>query len=185
MYHGYFCARLRRVLGYLCLALLAWLGLTLVRQATAGPLRVHGHVHYDDGPATDCTVGGTWLWSCSPEEEKRVVAALYNRYCVRCHAQDGRGVWDIPGVPSFADPRWQACRTDGQIVRILVEGRGGIMPAFRGTLSLEEDWAMARYLRTFVPGQEATPPYPRGSEKDDEKKSEKNDTLPMPKKLGK
>ncbi len=35
---------------------------------------------------------------------------------------------------------------------------------------------MARYLRTFVPGNEATLPYPRGGEKD---------VLPPPAKAGK
>jgi hypothetical protein len=32
------------------------------------------------------------------------------------------------------------------------------MPPFRGTLTLEESWAMARYLRTFVPGTEVSRP---------------------------
>jgi hypothetical protein len=32
------------------------------------------------------------------------------------------------------------------------------MPTFRGTLNLEEACAMARYLRTFVPGTEVTRP---------------------------
>ena len=32
------------------------------------------------------------------------------------------------------------------------------MPPWRGTLSLEEAWAMGRYLRTFVPGTEASRP---------------------------
>ena len=32
------------------------------------------------------------------------------------------------------------------------------MPPFRGTLTLEEAWAMARYLRTLVPGTEASRP---------------------------
>src|SRR5262249_34220283 len=135
------------------------------------------------GPVGDC-VGGTWLWSCSPEEERRVIAGLYNRYCLRCHGVDGRGVWDMPGVPSFADPRWQASRSDAQIVRILIEGRGAVMPAFRGTLSLEEDHAMARYLPTFVPGNEGWVPFPRGGEKDADKEGPKDgarETLPLPK----
>src|SRR5262245_53136453 len=45
-------------------------------------------------------VGGTWYWLRSPEDEKRVVIGLYNRYCIRCHGIDGRGVWDIPDVPN-------------------------------------------------------------------------------------
>jgi mono/diheme cytochrome c family protein len=94
----------------------------------------------------------------SPEEEKVVVASLFNRYCIRCHGVDGRGVWDIPGVPDFTNTRWQASRSDDQIARIIIEGRGAVMPPFRGTLTLEEACAMARYLRSFVPGMEISRP---------------------------
>src|ERR1700680_4638075 len=80
----------------------------------------------------------------------------FNRYCIRCHGVDGRGVWDIPDVPDFTNARWQACRSDGQLARAILEGRGAVMPPFRGTLTLEDAWAMARYLRTFVPGTEAS-----------------------------
>jgi Cytochrome C oxidase, cbb3-type, subunit III len=103
-------------------------------------------------------VGGTWYWLRSPEQEKRVVMALFNRYCIRCHGVDGRGVWDIPDVPNFANPRWQASRADGELARAILEGRGSVMPPFRGTLSLEEAWAIARYVRTFVPGTEMSRP---------------------------
>ena len=109
--------------------------------------------------------GGTWYWLRSPDEEKRVVAGLYNRYCIRCHGVDGRGIWDIPDVPNFTNIHWQASRSDGQIARIILEGRGAVMPPFRGTLTLEESWAMARYLRTFVPGTEASRPDFSQSEK--------------------
>src|SRR5207253_7664825 len=94
----------------------------------------------------------------SPEQEKRVVASLFNRYCIRCHGVDGRGVWDIPDVPDFTNARWQSSRSDAQLARIILEGRGAVMPPFRGTLSLEEAWAMARYLRTFVPGTQTSRP---------------------------
>src|SRR5262249_18363294 len=83
---------------------------------------------------------------------------LYNRYCIRCHGVDGRGVWDIPGIPDFTDVRWQNCRTDAEIVRIIIEGRGAVMPAFRGTLALDEAWGLAHYLRSFVPGTEMSKP---------------------------
>jgi hypothetical protein len=103
-------------------------------------------------------VGGTWYWLRSPDEEKRVVIALFNRYCIRCHGVDGRGVWDIPDVPNYTNPHWQASRTDGQLARSILEGRGAVMPPFRGTLSLEEAFALARYVRTFVPGTEVSRP---------------------------
>ena len=101
---------------------------------------------------------GAWYWMRSPEQEKRVIMSLYNRYCIRCHGVDGRGVWDIPDVPDFTNGRWQVSRSDAQIVRGTLEGRGACMPAFRGTLTLEEAWAMARYLRTFMPGSEMPRP---------------------------
>jgi mono/diheme cytochrome c family protein len=103
-------------------------------------------------------VGGTWYWLRSPEEEKRVVASLYNRYCIRCHGVDGRGVWDIPGVPDFTNVRWQESRSDAERARIILEGRGAVMPPFRGVLSLEEAYAIGRYLHTFVPGTEVSRP---------------------------
>jgi hypothetical protein len=103
-------------------------------------------------------IEGTWYWLRSPDEEKRVVMSLYNRYCIRCHGVDGRGVWDIPDVPDFTNARWQATRSDSQLVRSILEGRGAVMPLFRGSLSLDESWGMARYLRTFIPGTEASKP---------------------------
>lgn len=121
---------------------------------------------------------GTWYWMRSPEEEKRVIMGLYNRYCIRCHGVDGRGVWDIPDVPDFTNARWQACRSDGQLARATLEGRGAVMPPFRGTLTLEEAWAMARYLRTFVPGTEVSRPDVGQSEK-----PAAGPSLPAPKKL--
>jgi mono/diheme cytochrome c family protein len=102
--------------------------------------------------------GGTWFWVRSPDEERRVIIGLYNRYCIRCHGVDGRGVWDIPNVPNFTNAHWQASRSDSQLVRIILEGRGAVMPPFRGTLTLEEGWGMARYLRTFLPGTETPRP---------------------------
>jgi hypothetical protein len=110
------------------------------------------------GPLLTEEPGGTWYWLRSPEEEKRVVAGLYNRYCIRCHGVDGRGIWDIPDVPDFTNARWMASRSDGQLARAILEGRGAVMPPFRGALSLEEAWAMARYLRTLIPGTEVSRP---------------------------
>jgi len=35
--------------------------------------------------------GATWYWMRSPEQEKTVVMGLFHKYCIRCHAVDGRG----------------------------------------------------------------------------------------------
>jgi hypothetical protein len=117
-----------------------------------------GHGCAPDGIQLSGEPGGSWYWQRTAEDERQVVAGLFNRYCIRCHGVDGRGVWDIPGIPDFTNARWQACRSDGQLARIILEGRGAVMPPFRGTLTLEESWAMARYLRTFIPGTETPRP---------------------------
>jgi mono/diheme cytochrome c family protein len=84
--------------------------------------------------------------------------SLFNRYCIRCHGVDGRGVWDIPDVPDFTNTAWQATRPDSYRTRVILQGRGAVMPAFQGTLTLEEACAMARYLHTFVPGSQPSRP---------------------------
>jgi hypothetical protein len=139
-----------------------WAGIGRPHESQASCLgALFGHRHACDCapyPAGDGPLGGTWYWLRSPEEEKRIVAGLYNRYCIRCHGVDGRGVWDIPGVPDFTNVRWQESRSDAERARIILEGRGAVMPPFRGALTLEEAYAIGRYLRTFVPGTEASRP---------------------------
>jgi mono/diheme cytochrome c family protein len=114
----------------------------------------------------------------APEEQKKVIIGLYNRYCIRCHGLDGRGVWDIPKVPDFTDKGWQASRSDAQMVRAILEGGKGtpekrrdslklpppskhpgilhwaVMPSFRDILTPEQASGMARFLRNFVPAME-------------------------------
>jgi mono/diheme cytochrome c family protein len=165
---GWTTAAVTRRYGLSILLMTALVGGAAVclRAAAGGPLGIQGwhgrHMGVRECPSSDCPfckgIAGNWYWLRSPDEEKRAVAALYNRYCIRCHGVDGRGVWDIPDVPNFTNPRWQACRSDDQLARIIIEGRGAVMPPFRGTLSLEEACAMARYLRTFVPGTELPRP---------------------------
>jgi hypothetical protein len=128
----------------------------------------------DDGQFVD-DVEGDWYWMRCPEQEKRVVVSQYNRYCIRCHGVDGRGVWDIPDVPNFANARWQATRSDRQLACSILEGRGAVMPPFRGALTLEESWALARYIRTLVPGTEASRP-----ETDKPEKPAPPEKIPVP-----
>jgi hypothetical protein len=114
-------------------------------QASAGwSLGCWKERHFTGGPFAGCgeeppsvEVGGAWYWLRSPEQEKRVVISIFNHYCIRCHGIDGRGVSDIPDVPNFTNARWQASHTDGQLARAILEGRGSVMPPWRGVVSLE------------------------------------------------
>jgi hypothetical protein len=100
---------------------------------------------------------GSW-WPGGPEEEQRVVRRLYSRSCVRCHAVDGRGSWDIPNVPDFSSARWHTYRSDDQLARVILEGWGAWMPAFRGAVTLDEAFALARHLRTFIRSPDSDQP---------------------------
>ena len=62
----------------------------------------------------------------------------------------------MPDVGDFTSASWQASRTDEQLARLIYEGRGALMPAFRGTLTKDECYAMARYLRRFAAGESTT-----------------------------
>jgi hypothetical protein len=146
------------------------LTIVTVRPATAGCAcgktwphfrcaHVHGMGHaVGPGDISNMDTGGTWYWVRSPEQERRVAMNLYNRYCIRCHSVDGRGVWDIPDVPDFTNSIWQATRPEAYRSRVILEGRGAVMPTFRGIITLEEACALARYLNTFVPGAEISRP---------------------------
>jgi cytochrome c553 len=126
-------------------------------EAQAGPWHWF-HPHHDDGGPPVDGVGQDWLWDRSPDLEQVVVASLYNRYCMRCHGSDGRGTWNMPRLPDFSNPHWQASRSNAFIERAIIQGRWGCMPAFREVISCQEAAALACYLRTFVPGTELSRP---------------------------
>ena len=74
--------------------------------------------------------------------------SVYLEMCASCHGQDGSA-----RSPSghkmhgqdFTDTKWQASRTDGQIVKVILDGKGH-MPAFRGTLSEPEALALVQQV---------------------------------------
>ena len=144
--------------------LLSFAGLALVSEgAEAGwPGRFWGVGSHPAGTcvAEPCTedIGGSWYWLRSPEQEKRIIMSLYNRYCIRCHGVDGRASGTSRTCPILPTPAGRRAAPTPSSSRFILEGRGAVMPAFRGTLTLEEAWAMSRYLRTSIPGSEMARP---------------------------
>lgn len=74
---------------------------------------------------------------------------VFLEMCASCHGQDGSA-----RMPSgrkmhgqdFTDPKWQASRTDAQIVKVIQGGKGHMMPAFRGMLSESDTLALVQLV---------------------------------------
>jgi len=87
-------------------------------------------------------------------EAIEVGKALYGSQCVMCHGARGDGKGDVAvsmkmKLPSFADPKVQAKRTDGELFYIMTMGHGD-MPGEKRLLD-QNKWEIVRYLRTLAP----------------------------------
>jgi mono/diheme cytochrome c family protein len=85
-----------------------------------------------------------------PAETKR----LFDSACGKCHGSDGRG-----GVPAaeglapprnFADPAFQASRTDAQLREVIVKGKGQ-MPPFGKLFDEPQLDQLVAHVRGFNP----------------------------------
>lgn len=86
---------------------------------------------------------------------------LYVKECQVCHGSSGKG--DGSKAPElrvnpgdFAHPRMSE-QTDGELFWKITQGRTP-MPAYRGTLSQKQRWALVNYLRTLGGRAGAAPP---------------------------
>ena len=82
--------------------------------------------------------------------------------CARCHGLAGRGdavaAQDVK-TPDFADRRWQAERSDEELVKAITKGgaavgRNAAMPAWEGALKPGEIQLMVKLVRSFGQGNE-------------------------------
>jgi mono/diheme cytochrome c family protein len=88
----------------------------------------------------------------------RLAAAVFQRTCRNCHGADGKGDAlrpQMPAIPDFTSPSWQAGRSRAELTASILEGRGRQMPAFGGSLSPAQSRALAEYVLTFGPRRAA------------------------------
>jgi len=79
---------------------------------------------------------------------------LFQRFCTRCHGPDGRGTVmreNLPALPDFMRPAWQARRSDSQLVASVLLGKGAKMPSFDGKISREQARELVTVIRGFAP----------------------------------
>jgi mono/diheme cytochrome c family protein len=93
----------------------------------------------------------------------RVATGLYRQYCLVCHGADGRGNEiraSMPTIPDFTNRSWQEGVSVPQLVASILDGKGTLMPAFRGRITDEQGQDLAAYVRAFGPVELAQPQAP-------------------------
>jgi mono/diheme cytochrome c family protein len=94
------------------------------------------------------------------EDATRLSAAngLFRQYCLACHGADGRGTAlrpSMPPIPDFTSRAWQAGVSKPQLAVSILEGKGTLMPSFRGRVSESQAQDLAAYVRAFGPERPA------------------------------
>jgi mono/diheme cytochrome c family protein len=85
------------------------------------------------------------------------VIRLYRASCLKCHDTDGKGeiVRDVmPKIPDFTDAAWHAARSDADLSRSILEGKGKSMPPMRGKLGSVEVGQLVAFVRAFRGGKQ-------------------------------
>jgi len=89
------------------------------------------------------------------EEELETGKAVYQEQCTACHGEQGRGDGpDAAGlsVPpgDLADAAALAQRSAADLFQVVSQGAAPDMPAFAGSLTEDERWAVVSYLHSFT-----------------------------------
>jgi mono/diheme cytochrome c family protein len=85
------------------------------------------------------------------------VVAAFRALCLECHDSDGRGtgIRDVfPKVPDFTAAAWQASRTDAELSRSIVEGKGKGMPRMKEKLGSIDVAQVVAFVRAFQGGKQ-------------------------------
>ena len=71
--------------------------------------------------------------------------------CASCHDESGKGkeLFAKNGIPDFTDATWQKKESDEELLDVIRNGDGPIMPAWKDKLSEEEIQAVLAYVRSF------------------------------------
>jgi mono/diheme cytochrome c family protein len=85
---------------------------------------------------------------------------IFQRFCKSCHGFDGRGTTlrdQTPSIPDFTSQVWKQRRSPPQLTTTILEGKGTVMPAFRGKLNEAQIRDLVTYLRAFAPQPASVP----------------------------
>jgi mono/diheme cytochrome c family protein len=90
---------------------------------------------------------------------------VYQRTCLNCHDNDGKGEIGrdlYPKVPDFTDRAWQDSKHDPDLVRSVLDGKGK-MPAMRTRIGSATAEQMVAFVRLFRGGNQVVEDEPKSS----------------------
>ena len=79
-------------------------------------------------------------------------APIFEEQCAACHGPDGKGDRS-QGAPNLTDPIWLYGGDRASLHETLMNGRGGVMPAWVGRLSREQIVALSVYVHSLGGGE--------------------------------
>jgi quinol-cytochrome oxidoreductase complex cytochrome b subunit/mono/diheme cytochrome c family protein len=97
----------------------------------------------------------------------RVASTLYRQYCLTCHGTDGKGKElraNMPELPDFTSHTWQESRENPQFAVSILDGKGKLMPSFRGRVKEDQVPDLVAYVRAFGPVKTPDADQPPASE---------------------
>jgi len=80
------------------------------------------------------------------DEARTIGKRLFSTYCTTCHGADARGA---RGFPNLRDSEWLYGGDPQSIETTILNGRSGAMPAWGPSLSQEDIFNTAEYVRTL------------------------------------
>jgi mono/diheme cytochrome c family protein len=85
---------------------------------------------------------------------------LYRAICVACHDTDGRGKIvraAMPTIPDLTDAKWQATRTDADLMQSVIVGKGQFMLPMKDKFELAkiDPKDMVAFMRSFQSGKQS------------------------------
>jgi quinol-cytochrome oxidoreductase complex cytochrome b subunit/mono/diheme cytochrome c family protein len=85
---------------------------------------------------------------------RRVANVLYQQYCLACHGTDGTGAAmraSMPTIPDFTSRAFQEARSKAQLSVSVLDGKGTLMPPFRGRITEGQLPDLVAYVRALGP----------------------------------
>jgi len=115
------------------------------------------------GPTPASVRGNSTAPSPANSARLRAASEFYGVNCIACHGQDGRGSAiriAMPAIPDFTAREWQTSRANPQLTVSILEGKGPLMPPWRGRITPELAKDLIAFVRTFGPAGLTAPAAP-------------------------